>query len=99
MTFIKRVEDFTCGHCGIAVTGNGFTNHCPECLWAKHVDNDPGDRLSKCQGMMEPVEVRGPIDALEIIHRCTSCGYSRPNKMAANDNMDSIIALSKKRAS
>ncbi len=96
MTFIRRVEDFICGHCGLDVKGNGFTNHCPECLWGKHVDIEPGDRLSNCQNMMEPVRIQGPVDALEIIHRCVKCGYERPNKMAANDNMDTALAIMKK---
>jgi hypothetical protein len=98
MTFIRRVEDFVCGHCGIEVKGNGFTNHCPECLWGKHVDIEPGDRLSKCQGMMEPVRIEGPVDALEIVHKCVACGYERPNKMAANDNMDTVMAIIKQHA-
>lgn len=42
--FTKTVEDFICAHCGTHVRGNGYTNHCPECLWSKHVDNNPGDR-------------------------------------------------------
>ena len=24
--------------------GNGYTNHCSQCLWSKHVDINPGDR-------------------------------------------------------
>jgi Zn finger protein HypA/HybF involved in hydrogenase expression len=48
--FKRTIEDFTCEHCGEQVTGNGFTNHCPQCLWSKHVDIDPGDRLALCGG-------------------------------------------------
>ncbi|MBR6751902.1 MAG: RNHCP domain-containing protein, partial [Alphaproteobacteria bacterium] len=44
--FVKRVENFTCAHCGAEVFGNGYTNHCPKCLWSRHVDNNPGDRMS-----------------------------------------------------
>ncbi|HQY53570.1 MAG TPA: RNHCP domain-containing protein [Ignavibacteria bacterium] len=35
--FQKRTEDFTCGNCGCKVTGDGYTNHCPECLYRMHV--------------------------------------------------------------
>ena len=44
MSFTRKVEDFTCEHCGREVHGNGYTNHCPHCLHSKHVDVNPGDR-------------------------------------------------------
>ena len=55
--FQKNVEDFVCGNCGGEVVGNGYTNHCPKCLWSKHVDINPGDRAEKCGGMMKPISV------------------------------------------
>jgi hypothetical protein len=55
--FKKTKEDFVCEHCGKPVVGNGYTNHCPECLWSKHVDVNPGDRAATCLGLMEPVGV------------------------------------------
>ncbi|HLL91284.1 MAG TPA: RNHCP domain-containing protein, partial [Tepidisphaeraceae bacterium] len=55
--FTRQVEDFTCGHCGRSVRGNGYTNHCPGCLWSRHVDVNPGDRAAACGGLMEPVAV------------------------------------------
>ena len=53
--FTKTVEDFNCAHCGAVVHGNGYTNHCPHCLYSRHVDNNPGDRLATCGGMMRPI--------------------------------------------
>ena len=53
--FQKRVEDFVCEHCGTRVGGSGYTNHCPKCLWSKHVDVYPGDRANPCQGLMDPI--------------------------------------------
>ena len=50
--FTRVVEDFTCGQCGAAVTGDGYTNHCPLCLWSRHVDINPGDRAAECGGLM-----------------------------------------------
>ncbi|MFN2146641.1 MAG: RNHCP domain-containing protein, partial [Anaerolineales bacterium] len=35
--FQRRIEYFICEHCGAEVSGVGFTNHCPVCLWSKHV--------------------------------------------------------------
>ena len=57
MTFIRKTEDFICENCGAVVVGNGYTNHCPACLYSKHVDRSPGDRAADCGGLMEPVAV------------------------------------------
>ena len=52
---------FTCAHCGAGVlplTNGSYRNHCPFCLWSVHVDDArPGDRLSVCRGLMQPVEL------------------------------------------
>ena len=53
--FQRTIEDFTCEQCNFAVKGNGYTNHCPKCLWSKHVDVNPGDRAATCGGLMEPI--------------------------------------------
>jgi DNA-directed RNA polymerase subunit RPC12/RpoP len=42
--FRKNKEDFVCENCSREVVGDGFTNHCPKCLYSKHVDVFPGDR-------------------------------------------------------
>lgn len=94
--FSKTKEDFICEQCGHFVKGNGYTNHCPKCLWSKHVDINPGDRNARCQGMMEPVgvEVRGD---LYIIHqKCIVCGHTRQNKSSLLDAIEKIITLSSK---
>lgn len=92
--FTKRVENFTCAHCGANVRGNGYTNHCPECLWSRHVDNTPGDRASDCRGMMRPVAVMGDGDGYVITHKCEKCGKVIRQHVAPDDNMDKIIAIS-----
>ena len=49
---------FTCEHCGrevVPLTSGSYRNHCPFCLYSKHVDALPGDRMSECGGLMEPV--------------------------------------------
>jgi len=92
--FTRRIEDFECGHCGHLMVGNGYTNHCSECLWSRHVDIHPGDRAAECGGLMAPVglEIRGGETIL--VHKCTKCGFVRKNKTSPDDNMDRIIALS-----
>ena len=73
--------------------GTGYTNHCPQCLWSKHVDISPGDRGEKCQGLMEPVRVEGTVQAYVIIHRCTVCQKERRNRVSAADSADALVQL------
>ncbi|MBP9701947.1 MAG: RNHCP domain-containing protein [Candidatus Pacebacteria bacterium] len=90
MSFIKNIEDFNCLHCGFEVKGDGYTNHCPKCLWSRHVDVDPGDRKAECGGLMKPA---GYIDG-KILHKCEKCGFERKNKVQKDDNQDMIIRIS-----
>lgn len=84
--FRRTVEDFTCAHCGAAVTGDGYTNHCPRCLWSRHVDEVPGDRAATCGGLMEPLALHYEQGEFRIVHRCTACGHVRPNRLHAADD-------------
>ncbi|HVU06521.1 MAG TPA: RNHCP domain-containing protein [Candidatus Paceibacterota bacterium] len=94
--FTRTIEDFTCEHCGAAVIGNGYTNHCPKCLWSKHVDRNPGDRLAACGGMMESVLAEKERSDYVITHRCAVCGFERRNKLQKGDDFDAFVAISKK---
>ena len=85
--FTRKVEDFICAHCGQEVKGNGYTNHCPHCLWSKHVDINPGDRSEECGGMMAPVAFEGNIKQYYVVQRCQSCGHERRNKLQDGDNL------------
>ncbi len=96
--FQKKVEDFTCENCSQFVTGNGYTNHCPTCLWSKHVDNDPGDRLATCLGLMKPIKVEKDKDNFMIVHRCEVCALEKRNRVGDKDNFDAAVALAKKYA-
>lgn len=96
--FQRRIEDFTCEHCGAQVTGNGFTNHCPKCLWSKHVDIQPGDRAETCQGMMQPVGVVRKGDGYRILFRCTTCGEERWNKSAPEDDFEVLLRIAQEQA-
>lgn len=89
---------FACAHCGAQtptrLAGSAHRNHCPSCLWSKHVDHRPGDRSACCDGLMEPVAVwvrKGGEWA--IIHRCTICGVLRSNRIAADDNEALLLSL------
>ncbi|MDR3289661.1 MAG: RNHCP domain-containing protein [Rickettsiales bacterium] len=84
--FQKKVENFVCENCGEMIKGNGFTNHCPNCLYSKHVDINPGDRMAECGGMMEPIDLEQKHGKFIIVHKCKKCGFIRKNKVNENDN-------------
>ena len=65
--FQRNIENFRCEHCEAFVIGDGYTNHCPQCLWSKHVDINPGDREELCNGMMKPVGVIKKSDNFEAL--------------------------------
>ena len=91
--FIKRAENFTCGQCGAFVHGDGYTNHCPHCLYSQHVDIYPGDRAAGCGGLMTPIALVRRHGAERIIHRCPRCHYQGPNRIALNDDLAARAAL------
>ncbi len=91
--FQRHSENFTCGNCGFPVQGNGYTNHCPKCLWSQHVDVHPGDRAEHCRGLMEPAGFTIKRGNYILIHRCTKCGISKKNKAAKNDRFAAILSL------
>ena len=93
--FQRKIEDFVCEHCGMKVTGSGYTNHCPRCLWSKHVDVNPGDRKAACGGMMEPMRLEGSSPDYVIMHRCTRCNLERRNKVASLDDKEALLALAR----
>ena len=93
--FQKKVEDFICEHCGTKVVGSGYTNHCPQCLWSKHVDINPGDRAAKCGGLMLPVDVVFEHGQQNLIQQCQTCGRQKKNELASNDNMEEVFKVIK----
>jgi rubrerythrin len=91
--FQKRTEDFVCDECGAIVKGNGYTDHCPNCLWGEHVDVNPGDRAASCRGMMKPIRVELNRGKNIIKYRCEKCGYEFRVKTVNKDNLEEIIKL------
>ena len=92
--FQRKIENFVCQHCGQTVKGNGYTNHCPSCLYSRHVDDNPGDRANGCRGMMSPLASEPTRDGFNIIHQCELCGAVTKTKAAQDDNKDLLIKLS-----
>lgn len=94
--FQRKIEDFICEHCGVEVVGDGYTNHCPKCLWSKHVDINPGDRAETCGGLMEPVGAVMGGGQYDIVQVCTICGFERNNKFNEKDSFESLLLVQKK---
>lgn len=98
--FIARNDGFVCEHCGKSVEpikyGGSYRNHCPFCLWSKHVDGElPGDRANPCQGLMDPVAVTTRrTGEFVLTHRCTKCGFERYNRVAGDDDFDLVTKIS-----
>lgn len=92
-TFRKNKEDFVCVNCSTQVVGNGFTDHCPKCLYSLHVDINPGDRaaLETCGGIMEPISISPSRNGFTIFYKCLTCGYEYSNKSAQDDDVTSFI--------
>ena len=96
---IKHNEPyFHCTHCGEAVsnqiTGSEHRNHCPYCLWSRHVDMVTGDRRSGCKGEMAPIGISVQRNGeWSLIHRCSTCGMLRVNRIAADDNEMLLLSL------
>ena len=90
-------ENFICENCGESVKKLNYTarDHCPKCLYSKHVDLSPGDRKNPCQGLLKPVGIEKFKATYKIIYRCERCNDLHKNIMANDDNIDKIIELSK----
>ncbi len=93
--FQIKVEDFSCEKCGFEVVGNGFTNHCPKCLWSKHVDKNPGDREANCGGLMKPVGLEGTQKKYNLLYICEVCGYQNKNKVSEKDDFDEVLKVAR----
>jgi len=94
--FIRKIENFICGNCGEKMVGDGYTDHCPKCLWGKHVDFEiPGDRESECKGLMKPIGAEFKISNLEfkIHYKCTKCRHKFWVKNGKGDNRQLLEEL------
>jgi len=92
--FIRKIEDFECENCGKKVEGNGYTDHCPKCLWGKHVDLEtPGDRASGCRGLMEPIKTSYEKGEFKIFYKCLKCGHEFWVRCDKKDEREELVGL------
>ena len=96
---IHRNEPFVCKNCKESnpKAAKGCRNHCRNCLYSLHVDeNVPGDRLSECLGLMEPIDIeQSQKKGFKILHRCKNCGKMMWNMVAEDDDLYLITQLIK----
>lgn len=95
-TFYMINENFICENCKKEVKKSEYTarDHCPYCLFSKHLDINPGDRANSCHGLMEPIGIEKFKNTFKINYRCLKCGELHKNIMLNDDNMEEIIRLS-----
>ena len=95
--FTMRDESFTCENCHKEVKPLGYTarDHCPYCLYSKHVDINPGDRQNTCKGLLKPTGIEKYKYTYKILYKCETCHKDHKNIVATDDDMEKIIEISK----
>lgn len=90
-------EEFICDNCGKMVNKLRYTarDHCPYCLYSKHVDINPGDRKNDCHGLLVPIGIEKYRDSYKILYKCDKCNEAHKNIIAKDDDFDKIIELSR----
>lgn len=75
-------EAFSCFNCSFAVPlgGRRPRDHCPRCLFSRHVDVVPGDRAANCDGALVPVGAEQTGKGWMILYCCEQCGMTRRNR-------------------
>ena len=105
----EKENQFICENCQRQILnpplGTANRNHCPFCLWSKHVDKiEAGDRTSKCQKLMMPIGLTFKDEGfdkygklrqgeLTLIHQCQSCGKISINRIAGDDDEKMILKV------
>ena len=90
-------EEFICENCNKKIEKLNYTarDHCNYCLYSKHVDIMPGDRMNNCKGLLIPVGIEKFKNTYKIIYKCQKCNQIHKNIIANDDDFDKIIELSK----
>ncbi|KAB8030629.1 RNHCP domain-containing protein [Fluviispira multicolorata] len=87
--FTKINDSFKCLNCSKQVPHAQSTcrDHCPNCLFSIHVDNNPGDRSAECKGTLKPTAWSQNKKKGYMIHyRCEKCGEEKLNKFLEHDS-------------
>ena len=94
--FNELDEGFICENCHKEVSPLVYTSrdHCPHCLYSKHVDINPGDRENTCKGLLKPIGIEKYKDTYKILYKCEKCNKEHKNIIAKDDDMNEIIKIS-----
>ena len=94
--FNELDEGFICEKCNKEVNPLIYSSrdHCPYCLYSKHVDINPGDRLNTCKGLLKPIEIEKYKDTYKILYKCEKCNELHKNIIAKDDDIEKIIEIS-----
>ena len=96
----RESPEFRCRYCntiiGPTLSGGGERNHCPSWLHSVHLDETPGDRVSNCKSLMEPISIWVRKTEWALLHRCRGCGTIHSNRIAADDNEMLLLSLAVK---
>ena len=53
--------------------------------------------MSACFGLMQPIELVSRRKGWQLVHRCTRCGKTQPNRVASattqSDDIDVLVEL------
>lgn len=92
-------EEFICENCGRKIEKLNYSarDHCNYCLYSKHVDIMPGDRLNTCLGLLKPIGIEKYKNTYKLIYKCEKCHQEHKNIMADDDNFNEIINISKQK--
>ena len=94
--FNELDEEFICDNCHKKVNKLEYSSrdHCPYCLYSKHVDNNPGDRNNPCKGLLKPIGIEKYKDTYKILYKCEKCKKEHKNIVAKDDNIEELIKVS-----
>lgn len=88
-------EKFRCENCGkeVELLVYSARDHCPYCLYSKHVDIMPGDRSNNCLGLLVPIDIEKFKNAYKIIYKCDKCKEIHKNVSAEDDDFNKILEV------
>lgn len=93
-------EGFKCEKCSQEVSPAEIScrDHCPFCLWGKHVDVNPGDRANECRGLLKPVLIELSQKKGRVIgFVCEKCGDEVKCKICEDDEEERILQVMRER--
>lgn len=93
-------EEFICEYCGKTVNRLKYTarDHCPFCLYSKHVDILPGDRANQCCGLLVPTDIEKFKNTYKIVYKCNKCNNFHKNIIANDDDFEQILNIMKNKS-